>query len=111
MNPDDRSVFGPNIIGKRDKLHSVCLAGFASSNTRKVVDVPIESDEIKIYTAQVSNMDDGELNANIIILKNEFDEMQICSWRCISRLNKVSKLKNPKEQNLKLVAYTLEKGE
>ena len=41
-----------------DNLHSMCLADFASSFVgKKTGDVPIEPDEIKIYTVPVSDID------------------------------------------------------
>ena len=58
----------------------MCLADFASSYvTKKADDLPIQPDEIKSYTVQVSNIDDVSLNPNIIVLKNDLGEMQKCS--------------------------------
>ena len=61
MHPDDTNVFAPNFINKYnnqpDNLHSMCLIDFASSCiSKKANDLPIESDEIKNYTAPVSNV-------------------------------------------------------
>ena len=69
------NVFASNIIGKYenqpDDLHSLCLADFASRYiSKKAVEVPIEPDEIKSYSAPVVNIDDVKPNLHIIILKN-----------------------------------------
>ena len=40
------------------------LADFASSYISKRHDLPVEADEIKSYTAPVSNIDDVELKGN-----------------------------------------------
>ena len=55
----------------------MCLADFASSYISKEAnDLLIEADEIKSYTVPVSNINDVKLNSNIIVLKNELDEMR-----------------------------------
>ena len=62
----------------------MCLAYFASSCVnKKVDDLPIEPDEIKSYTVPVSNINYVKLNLNIIVLKNELDEMRKCSRPCV----------------------------
>ena len=54
----------------------------------------IEPDEMKSYTVPVSSIDDVKLNPNIIVLKNELDEMWKRSRLCIIRFHKVSALKS-----------------
>ena len=81
MHPDDTNVFASNIIDKYENrpgnLHSMCLADFGFSYvSKKADDSPIELDEIKSCTVPVSNIDDVKLNPNVIVLKNEFGEMQ-----------------------------------
>ena len=106
MHPDDANVFASNITDKYenrpDNLHSICLADFASSVSKKAGDLQIEPDEIKSYTVPVSN-NDAELNPNIIVLKNELGEMRKRSQPCVIRFHKVSKLKSPEEHYLRLL--------
>ena len=88
MRPDDTNVFVSNIIDKYenrpDNLHSMFLADFVSSYiSKKTDDLPIEPDEIKIYTVPVSNIDAVKLNLNIIILKHELGEIWKCSQPCV----------------------------
>ena len=68
MHPDNTNVFASNIIDKYenqpDSLNSMYLADFASSYISKRHDLPVEADEIKSYTAPVSNIDDVELKEN-----------------------------------------------
>ena len=54
----------------------------------------IEPDEMKSYTVPVSSIDDVKLNPNIIVLKNELDEMWKRSRLCVIRFHKVSELKS-----------------
>ena len=95
MHPDDKNVFASNIFDKYenqpDNLHSVCLAGFASSYISKKVDnLSIEPDEIKSCTVSVSNVNDVKLNPNIIVVKNEPGKMRKRSQPCVIRFHKVS---------------------
>ena len=62
----------------------------------------IEPDEIKSYTVPVSNIDDGKLNPNSIVLKNELGEMQNRCQPCVICFHKVSTLKSPEEHYLLL---------
>ena len=81
----------------------MCLADFGSSYiSKKSDDLRIEPDEIKSYTVPVSNIDDGKLNPNSIVLKNELGEMQKCCQPCVIRFHKMSTLKSPKEHYLLL---------
>ena len=98
MHPDDKNVFASNIFDKYenqpDNLHSVCLAGFASSYISKKVDnLSIEPDEIKSCTVSVSNVNDVKLNPNIIVVKNEPGKMRKRSQPCVIRFHKVSNWK------------------
>ena len=88
VHPDDTNVFALNVIHKYknrpNNLHSMCLADFASSYvSKKADDLPVEPDEIKSYTVPVSNINYVKLNLNIIVLKNELDEMRKCSRPCV----------------------------
>ena len=83
-HPDDIIVFASDISDKYENgpnnLQSIFLADIASSNISKKADaLPVEPDEIKIYTVPVSNINDVKLHTNIIVLKNELSEMQKCS--------------------------------
>ena len=115
MPRDDANVLASNITDKYenrpDNLHSMCLADFASTYViKKTVDLPVEPDNIKNYTASVSNTDDVKLNPNIILLKNELGEMRKRSRPYVIRFYKVSKLKIPEEYYLRLtVIYASEK--
>ena len=108
IHPDYTNVFASNIIGKYenrpDNLHSMYLADFASSYVnKKADDLPIELDKIKRYTVPVSNIDDGKLNPNRIVFKNELGEMRKCSRLCLICFHKVSKLKSPEEHYWRLL--------
>ena len=108
MHPDDTNLFASNIIDRYenqpDNLHSICLADLAPSYvSKKVDDLPIEPDEIKSYTVLESNVNNVKLNPDIIILKNEFGEMQKRSQPCVICFYKVSKLKSPEEHYLRLL--------
>ena len=73
-------------------MHSMCLADFASSyGSKKGDDLPIEPDEIKSYTVPVCNIDDVKINSNIVVLRNEYEEMWKYSRPSIIRFHKVSK--------------------
>ena len=107
MHPDNTNVFLSNIIDKYenrpDNLHSMCLAGFTSSYvSKKINDLPAESDEIKSYTVPVSNIDHVKLNTNKIALKNVLGKVRKRSRPCVFRFHKVSKLKSPEEHHLRL---------
>ena len=55
MHPDDANALDSNVMDKYknrpDNLHSLCLADFAPCKSKKAVDVPIEPDESKSYSA------------------------------------------------------------
>ena len=86
----------------------MCLADFASSYVIKKADgLPIEPDEIKSYTVQVSNIDHVKLNQSIIVLKNELGEMRKRSRPYVIRFHKVSKLKNQEEHYLRLLQLNM----
>ena len=105
---DNTNVFASIIIGKYEnrphELYLSCLGDFASSYViENVVDVPVQSDVIKIYSVPVANIDYVKPNPNVIVLKNEFAKMRRCSCPCVIRFNKVSILKSPEEHCLRLL--------
>ena len=55
MHPDDANALGSSVMDKYknrpDNLHLLCLADFAPCKSKKAVDVPVESDESKSYSA------------------------------------------------------------
>ena len=108
MHPDDTNVFASNIIDRfknwLDNLHSMCLPDFESSYVTKNADyLPIERDEIKIYTVAVSIIDDVKFNSNIMVLKIKFGEMWKRGRPCVTYFHKVSKLKSQEEHCLKFL--------
>ena len=94
MHPDDTNVFASNIIDK---------SSHQAMSAKKAEGLPIEPDEIKSYTDPVSRIGDVKVNSYIIVLKNELDEMRKGSRPCVIRFHKVSKLKSPEEQYLRLL--------
>ena len=82
----------------------MCLEDFESSCVTKNADyLPIEPDEIKIYTVAVSIIDDVKFNSNIMVLKIKFGEMWKRGRPCVTCFHKVSKLKSQEEHCLKFL--------
>ena len=63
------------------------------SAKNQVIDVPVESDDIKSYPFPVSNIDDIEPNPIIIALKNKHGEMRKRNSPCVIRFHKFQNLK------------------
>ena len=112
MHPDDTSVYALNVLDKYEKhpdeLEQLCLAYFACNYfSKKVIDVQVESENIKSYTIPVSGIVDVPPSPHIIVLKDKLGEMRKRSCPCVMRFHKVSKMKSPEEYYLRILQLYL----